>query len=262
MSGREIVTEMDGMSLDQSTQLARQNDAPLVGPADSDVLSLMKLALQNKSDVDVLERLVTLKERVDKNNARAAFIAALSAFCAECPPIVKTRENSQFDVTRNGVKRKAKYAPLEDIDRIARPIAAKHGLVWTWDTTVDDKLMYVTCRVLHALGHSETATVSMPYASNAGSSPQQKYGSTQTYGMRYSLVAALGITTADEDTDGSSSGDGESITEQQAADLDALIQEVGVNRARFLDFMECSSVADISVRDYPRAVRFLERKRA
>lgn len=258
-SGREIVVEHDGMQFDQSQVPAIQAPAKLE-PA---IGTLVERAIDKGVDVTLLEQLVSLQERIYDRDARAAFIAALSAFRQACPPIPKTRENSQFSVERNGVKRKSKYAALEDIERIAGPVAAQHGLVWTWDTRVEEQLMHVTCRVLHAMGHSESATVTMPHGSNAGSSPQQKYGSTQTYGMRYSLIAALGITTADEDTDGNAGGnEGAAITEAQAADLSSLIEEVGVNKARFLDFMGCDRVADIAASDYTRAVRFLEKKRA
>ena len=200
-------------------------------PAESGEISgLMKLALEGNHPVEVLERLVTLQERVTDRMARMAYIEALSGFREECPQPKRTKENPQFSVTRGGVKRSVMYSPLDEIERTARPVAAKYGLTWTWDTRVDDELMHITCKVQHVEGHSDSATVSMPYESKAGSSPQQKYGSTQTYGMRYSLVAALGITTADEDVDGA---DGENyINESQLADLRAKIGEVGATEAR------------------------------
>ena len=176
------------------------------------VSGLVALAIEKGVDVEVLERLVALQERVTERNARAAFFEALAKFREACPPIRRTRENSQFKVTRDGVQRASRYAPLDEIDRIARPVASSCGLTWTWDTRVEGDLLHVTCRVMHVMGHSETTVVSMPVESKAGSSAQQKYGSAQTYGMRYSLIAALGITTADEDMDGAG-GEVEKITE-------------------------------------------------
>lgn len=232
-------------------------------PVASDVTALVEMAINKGVDVTLLERLVALKERVDERDARAAFIAALAAFQSECPPIIKTRENTQFKVTRAGAPRNARYAPLEEIDRIARPVAAKHGLVWTWDTRVEAELMHITCRVLHAMGHSENATVSMPYESKAGSSPQQKYGSTQTYGMRYSLTAALGITTADEDVDGvPNAGEVELITPEQARNLDDMIESVGANKANFLKWMKVESVDKIPADKFKSAVEALNAKAA
>lgn len=239
---------------------------------DASPASLIQLALEKGVDVALLEKLVDLQERVTERHARAAFVQALAAFRDECPPIMKTAENSQFQVTRNGAKRAAKYAPLEEIDRTARPIAAKHGLVWTWDTRIDGDLMHVSCRVIHAMGHSETTNVSMPYESKAGSSAQQKFGSAQTYGMRYSLIAALGLTTADEDVDGAESArgarrgggggaDDEVISDRQLADLEALVTEVGADPARFTRWLQVPSLAELPKREYARAVQALEAKR-
>src|SRR5690625_626300 len=142
-------------------------------------MELLARAVDSGASVEALERLVALKERVDAEAARRAYFEALARCHAECPPIKKTRENAQFKVTRAGVSKPARYAPLEEIDRVVRPVAAANGLVWTWDTRIDDGQMHVTCRVSHEMGHAEEATVSMPLESRAGSSPQQKYGSAQ-----------------------------------------------------------------------------------
>lgn len=224
--------------------------------------ALITLAIEKQVPVEVLQGLVDLQNTVAERNARAAFFQAMTTFRAECPQIKKTRENTQFTVTRGGTKRPSKYAPLEEIDKTAGPIAAKYGLIWTWDTHVAEGLMHVVCRVSHVDGHSEVSTVSMPYESKAGSSPQQKYGSTQTYGMRYSLIAALGLTTADDDVDGNApEGSGETITESQAADLEALISDVGADRTKFLRWLQVERLEDLSEQHLQTAINALEEKR-
>jgi hypothetical protein len=79
--------------------------------------------------------------------------------------------------------------------------------------------------------------------------------------MRYSLVAALGLTAVDEDTDGAG-GEPDLITAAQAATLDDLIEANGRDKAKFLDFAGVESLADIRAADYAKAVAMLERKRA
>ena len=191
------------------------------------------------------------------------FYRALAAFRAECPQPKKTRENAQFSVTRNGVKRSSMYAPLEEIDRVAGPVAAAQGLSWIWDTRIEGEFMHVTCKLFHQDGHTEHATVSMPYESKAGASPQQKFGSTQTYGMRYSLIAALGITSADEDVDGAAGGPvpSDPITGAQAADLEALIQEVGTDKEKLLAWVGVKILAEFPASELDRVTRHLEGKR-
>jgi len=223
---------------------------------------LVRLAIQEKVPVEVLERIVALQERVSDRNARAAFYEALAAFHDECPPIKKTRENTQFEVTRGGVKRPSKYAPLEEIDQTARPVAAKHGLVWTWDQRVEGAVMHITCRLMHVMGHVEESTVVMPLESKAGSSAQQKYGSAQTYGMRYSLIAALGLTAADEDVDGAGpNGEQKTITEEQCADLKALGDEVKQDWPKFLAWAKVEKLEDLPAAKLAQASRTLQAKR-
>jgi len=246
----------------QGTTLATRGETLPEGPS---VAHMMEVAIQQgPQGVEALERLAALMERETDRRARMAYIEALGKFRDECPPIPKTRANSQFSkVNRAGVKGPAMYAGLEDIDAIARPVASANGLIWTWDTVVDEAMMHVTCKVLHVDGHRESATVSMPHESKAGASSQQKYAITQTYGMRYSLIAALGITTADADTDGNVPGqEPETITEAQVADLYALADEVGADLPKFLKWAGVEAMADIRASDYGRVVKALEKRRA
>lgn len=233
-------------------------------PADTaQIARLMEMAVQGGDDsVGALERLVDLQHRVEDRNARRAFVVALNAFREECPQPTKNRENRQFKVTREGTQVYAKYADLSEIERVARPVAAKHGLTWTWDTRVEDDLMHVTCKVQHIDGHSDSSTVSMPHESKAGSSPQQKFGSTQTYGMRYSLIAALGITTADDDVDGAAAGSTEKITDGQADYLKGLLREGDANVEAFLALYQIASVEEMTLKDFGRAVKDIEARNA
>ena len=126
--------------------------------------------------------------------------------------------------------------------------------------------MHVICRVTHVAGHSEETTVSMPFESKAGSSPQQKYGTAQTYGMRYSLIAALGITTADDDTDGNAPADEpEPVTDEELAALTDLLDEIGdrvKNETKLLAWLGVDALADITRADYARAIAALKAKPA
>jgi hypothetical protein len=241
------------------TDLAPVNETPPIHRPD--VFGLMSVAADKGMGLEDLKELFGLQERIDARNARMAFSRALAAFRAECPQPQKTRENAQFSVTRDGQKRASRYAPLEEIDRVARPVAARHGLSWLWDTEIDGDYMRVTCKVFHEDGHMEAATVAMPYESKAGASPQQKYGSTQTYGMRYSLIAALGITTADDDVDGAALADpGDTITDEQAAVLREWIEVSGADEAAFLEYVGTDKVENLSTMRFDHALKALQAK--
>ena len=91
----------------------------------------------------------------------------------------------------------------------------------------------------------------------------QKHGAALTYGKRQSLTSVLGLTTTDDDTDAAMAevGGSDTITEAQAADLGALIEEVGADKARLLAWANVSSLEAIRERDLPGIVKTLEKRR-
>jgi hypothetical protein len=117
----------------------------------------------------------------------------------------------------------------------------------------------VVCVLRHIDGHEERSRFPVPMKTDAAMSDAQKAGAALTYGRRQSLVAVLGLTTADEDTD--APAEVAFITDSQAADLEALASEVKADRAAFLKFLGVSSFAAIPAARYREAVASLERKR-
>ena len=71
-----------------NTQVSIQSEsAPL--PADPMVSMIERIALDPNADLDKLERMLAMKERMDAQNAKVAFAHSLSVARAEMPPIVK-----------------------------------------------------------------------------------------------------------------------------------------------------------------------------
>jgi hypothetical protein len=208
-----------------------------------------------------LKELLDVFERLNAKKAEQAFNAAFAKFKAECPPIRRRSENAQFQVTRNGVKRASRYAALEDIDADTRESLTNNGLSCAWgDAVVTGDSITMHCFVYHEAGFSRSSGVTLPHESKAGASPQQKYASTITYLQRYSLIAALGLTTCDEDDDGNEPG-GPTITEEQAGHLDKLLAETGSNSTAFMKFAKVTRLLDIPASRYGELVRAIESKR-
>lgn len=234
-------------------------------PADEgDVSSLVRLAIDRNVPVEVLERLVALQERVTERAARKAFFDALTAFQQECPEIPKNRKVDY--VTKSGSKVKYNYAEYEEIARVIRPILARHGLSYSFAGELKGaSLMDVVCVLRHIDGHVERTPFPTPIDTNASMSPSQKNGAALTYGRRQSLISALGLTTADEDNDGAEPGaqpgDDEFITEEQARNLDVLIDDAGADKAKFLRFLGVASLGELRKGQLAEATRSLEEKR-
>lgn len=228
--------------------------------ADGEITALLRHALDAGASVEALERLVALKERVDDRNARAAFFEALAAVQEAMPEVPKKR-TAQI-ATRSGGSYSYRYAALEDITRMIRPILRRHGLSYSWDVAQGEGALIVTCILRHIDGHEERASFPVPVDSKAAMSDAQKNGAALTYGRRQSLVAVLGLTTADDDVDGADVGaPSDRITPQQAADLDALIDEVGADQRKFLQWAGVERLEDLTQDKYQAAVRMLERRR-
>jgi hypothetical protein len=230
----------------------------------NNVSSLVRLAIERGVDVEVLERLVALQERVTERDARAAFFGALASFQEQVPEISKSRKAKI--ATRNGGEYEYTYAPLEEITRTIRPALKENGLSYSWDVAAGDGSLIVACVLRHIDGHQERATFPVPVDTSAKMSDAQKNGAALTYGRRQSLIAVLGLTTADADPDGADPKGPELISESQAADLQVLLDECGkkIDREKFMRWLGslgAESLEKIRKADYPRVVDLLQKKR-
>lgn len=230
--------------------------------ADNSVPGLIQLAIERGVDVEVLERLVALQERVTERNARAAYFEALAAFQDECPEIRKSRDAKI--ATKNGGSYGYSFAPLEEITRTIRPIMRRHGLSYSFTVESTSKdVLNVKCILRHIDGHQEEAAFPVPIGTSAGMSDAQKNGAALTYGRRQSLIAVLGLTTADSDSDAAAPAPGkpDTITDREAADLSALMDEVGADRDKFLRWAGVRHIDDLPKQKLPEAIKLLQRKR-
>ena len=118
--------------------------------------------------------------------------AALSAFQAECPNVIKSATNPFF---------KSKYATLDAIWDTIRSVLNKHGLVIVQGGGyVESTVVTVTTRLVHTSGQWFESDYHLPGGDGNKYTPQS-VGSAITYGRRYGLSAMLGIA-SEEDTDG------------------------------------------------------------
>ncbi len=144
--------------------------------------------------VESMQRLLDMRAQLKAEQAAGAFAAALAHFQSGLPPIEKKH-------TANTGKFSYRYADLADIWRAIAPRLHECGLSVTFDTVDRQGGVDVLCTVHHTGGHSVTSRFPVPVDSNARMNAAQAVGAALTYGRRYALTAALGIVTADEDTD-------------------------------------------------------------
>lgn len=216
-------------------------------------LRLLQLAIERGVPVETLERLQALHERVEARAAAQALAAALARFQAACPPIAKTSTAHAMS-RKTGTSWSYRYAELDEIARTIAPHLRDAGLSYTWDSQIRDGLLTCICTLRHLGGHQAQASFALPIDNDSGMNAQQKHAAALTYARRQSLIQVLGLTTCEPDTDAANPTP---ITEQQAADLAALIEEVGVDRERFLRWAKVGRLEEILARDYEACVNVL-----
>ncbi len=204
------------------------------------------------ASAEAAQILQSMLYRDQDREARRAYFEALSAFQAECPPIVREKSAGNY-----------KYSPIEAIASQTAPLLRKHGFSYHFTTELAEQGTLVTCHLTHVEGHSESSPVLVPRAKlRGGGTDVQEAGATITYGKRYSYLNATGIMTADQDTDGVfRDPPGDPVTASQAADLQALAEEVGADEQKFLRWARADSWAGIPASKLEACVRALEAKR-
>lgn len=148
-------------------------------------------------DMDKMERLLAMQERVQERNAEIAFSEAFAAMQPELPTIKKNGV-----IAHNG-KAISDFAEWSDINKAISPILAKHGFSLSFKPSMDDGKPGVTAILRHASGHKDEATLPLPLDASGAKNAVQAVGSSLTYGKRYAAVLILNITVEGDDDDGS-----------------------------------------------------------
>lgn len=221
-----------------------------------DPSQLLSQAIEKGLGIETLERLMALQERWQANTAKAEFFEALAQFQSLVPDILKKKKAYE-----------AMYAPLGDIDKTIKTPMRECGLSKRWEQQQDaDGKLTMTCIITHSAGHSERTSIGPvdpgSLEKTKAMNTIQQRGAVITYLQRYTLIGALGLTTADADIDGQvNTGEIVFISDKQVADLTALIQEVKADKVLFLKYMQAEKLEDIRANEYKRAVKALEDKR-
>lgn len=165
---------------------------------------------------------------------------------------------------------KYKYRSCEDILEAVKPLLAKHGGI----ITITDELVFKGDRYYikaTATYHGEPSLSVSGYArepeTKKGMDDSQITGTASSYARKYALNGLLLIDDSkDADTDEHrvhvSSAPVEYISIEQAANIEALIQEVGADKSRLLKHFNAESVDKILPAQYGKVIAGLEAKRA
>ena len=236
---------------------------PAVVQSDNALVTIFQIAAQKGYEPAFIEKMMELQERNDRNEARKAFFVAVAAFKENPPEVIKDKENSQFS---KGDK-KAMYTSIGNLVTTVNPCLGEHGLSASWEINQAEKLVKVSCKLSHRLGHTETVTMEAPPDISGGNAknPIQQIKSTVTYLRALTFEAVTGLATTDDanlDDDGNAAGRGdvEYISDKQKSTIVDFINDRGVDEKKFLAFMKVESIDKILTKDYDNAIKNLKLK--
>lgn len=167
-----------------------------------------KLIERPDFDVEKLERLLDMQERIMTRSAMEQFNAAMAMMQDELPSIAE-----------RGKAHNTKYATFEDINDVAKPIMKTHGFAVSFRVHNIQGGIEVTGVLMHKGGHREETTMTLPLDTSGSKNAVQAVGSSVSYGKRYVMSALLNITTRSEDDDGESAAPTKRVTSFQAAQI-------------------------------------------
>jgi hypothetical protein len=237
----------------------------------STVLALIeRVALDPRADVEKLERLTAMYERLKAKEAELAFNAAKGRILKKLAGIKIVKNRPVLCEVDNGRPQKGifeafKYAPLEEIDRHLRPLLAEEQMDLSYsDEPCDGGGILIRGRLKHLpSGHFEDSFMPAPPDTTGGKSNIQAVGSTNSFLRRYVACNIFNIVVVGDDDD----GNGGAIDEAQTKTIVDLIKKAKVG-PKFLKYMKARSVeeagsleaavATIAARDYRKAVSTLE----
>ena len=168
----------------------------------SNPINLLEIAVTKGADIGQLKELMDLQERWEKREAKKEFLSAISNF-QSIVPVIKKGKTAKINSSKGFFS--YKYADLGSISQSIKKALKECGLSYRWEFEESNNKLKCHCYVSHLAGHTEITTMEAGKDSSGSKNDIQQTGSTQTYLQRYTLIGALGLSTAEEDNDAKTS---------------------------------------------------------
>lgn len=229
--------------------VVRKQDIPEPASDAANMLTVIARAAADPAcDLDKMERLMAMHERMMGRQAQAEFADSLASMQAELPSIGE----------RGDAAGRYKFALWEDINQAIKPILQKHGFALSFRTDTANGIT-VTGVLSHRNGHREETSITLPADASGNKNAVQAVASSVSYGKRYTAGALLNLTSHGEDDD-AFAATGDFITEAQEIGLRERLEACGANIPGFLKFLKVEALSKIRTKDFDKAVKAVEAK--
>lgn len=195
-----------------------------VTPEPVSLLQVIERASRDPNvDIDKMERLMAMHERMTAKQAESEFNDAIVSCQNECGTISADATNPQT---------RSKYATYAKLDKVLRPIYTKHGISISYSTEDSPKPEHIrVIAYVSRKGYTRKYQADMP-ADGKGAkggdvmTKTHAAGAAMSYGARYLLKGIFNISIGEDDDDGNGRGHRQGMSEQVVADWLAAISEL------------------------------------
>ncbi|KXJ63095.1 hypothetical protein AXY46_03510 [Achromobacter xylosoxidans] len=167
-------------------------------------MGMMMAAVKQGIPLDQIKEMMAIQREWEADEARKAFNEAFAAFKAEAVEVIKRK---QVDFATQKGRTQYKHAELSDVVEAVGPALSRHGFSWSWTPEQKNGRIFITCTLLHRLGHEKSVTLDAPADDSGGKNTIQAIVSTTTYLERHTLKAVCGISEKGDDNDGTGADD-------------------------------------------------------
>ncbi|QJP09047.1 ERF family protein [Pseudomonas multiresinivorans] len=205
-----------------STAIAERQESAVVVQAESATILqvIQRAAADPQCDIEKMERLLAMKERMDARAAEVEFNDALSRVQANMGRVAADATNNQ---TRSA------YATYGKLDKALRPVYTAEGFSLSFGTEeAPEGMVGMICFVSHRSGHTRQYRAHVPSDGKGAKggdvmTKTHAFGSGTSYGMRYLLKMIFNVAIGEEDDDGNAA-DNDDLRNAVLGDLVAKVK--------------------------------------
>lgn len=243
--------------------VATKIESTAVADYGTGLLEVIARAARDPSvDIDKMERLIAMQERVQGQQAKVSFTAAKVAMRADLPEVQARGRITIKDKNTGEITQETPFAKFDDLHAAVSPVLTQYGFDIAFKNGLSpDGKVRVTTILSHIGGHSEETHFDLPHDSSGSKNAVQAVGSSTSYAKRYGLVSILNIRIVGEDDDGMASYSPAYISAADAKIIEADLDELGGDKAVFCQYLGADSIPQILAKDLAKAKAAVAAKR-
>ena len=158
---------------------------------------LVSAAMAHNPTPETLRELMQLQREWEAGEAKKSFVHDMLELKRALPVVLHRDKHVFFQSKRGGADTDYRHTTLAAaMEAVSGPLNDNHFTI-SWLPATTDRTVSVTCRITHRDGHTQESTMESPPDTSGNKGAAQARMSTVTLLERYTLLALLGIATAD-----------------------------------------------------------------